>query len=311
MSTALDFRRRARRPAKREARKPRAAGPAAAADRRRRGARRRCRRRRRRSATRPSSSTSARGARAGHGAATPEPAGRSLPRRRLLSVGGTPHPDGAWTEPLPPCLRALARGARPRSSPTGGSRTRRSSAEHVEGAGIAAHADGPLYERRAVIVSLESSAAPRLLHGRRRARGVGGCWARRARWRRARWRRARIGTSARGERWRGRRWHAWRRQARRRLAASWRRARRLHGFDEAQRPYFVMELLDGGSLADRIRDLRAAGRPPSDSEVREACRVVARIARAAATAQAAGIAVRDIKDHPALLFTDARRGLAS
>ena len=24
-----------------------------------------------------------------------------LPRRRLLSVGGTPHPDGAWTEPLP------------------------------------------------------------------------------------------------------------------------------------------------------------------------------------------------------------------
>ena len=80
-----------------------------------------------------------------------------LPRRRLLSVGGTPHPDGAWTEPLPPCLRALARRAAA-FFPDGRLPDQALVNEYVEGSGIAAHADGPLYEPCAVIVSLESSA---------------------------------------------------------------------------------------------------------------------------------------------------------
>ena len=80
-----------------------------------------------------------------------------LPRRRLLSVGGTPHPDGAWTEPLPPCLRALARRAAS-FFPDGRLPDQALVNEYVEGSGIAAHADGPLYEPCAVIVSLESSA---------------------------------------------------------------------------------------------------------------------------------------------------------
>ena len=78
-------------------------------------------------------------------------------RRRLLSVGGTPHPDGAWTEPLPPCLRALARRAAA-FFPDGRLPDQALVNEYVEGSGIAAHADGPLYEPCAVIVSLESSA---------------------------------------------------------------------------------------------------------------------------------------------------------
>ena len=80
-----------------------------------------------------------------------------LPRRRLLSVGGTPHPDGAWTEPLPPCLRALARRAAA-FFPDGRLPDQALVNEYVEGSGIAPHADGPLYEPCAVIVSLESSA---------------------------------------------------------------------------------------------------------------------------------------------------------
>ena len=80
-----------------------------------------------------------------------------LPRRRLLSVGGTPHPAGAWTEPLPPCLRALARRAAA-FFPDGWLPDQALVNEYVEGSGIAAHADGPLYEPCAVIVSLESSA---------------------------------------------------------------------------------------------------------------------------------------------------------
>ena len=80
-----------------------------------------------------------------------------LPRRRLLSVGGTPHPDGAWTEPLPPCLRALARRAAA-FFPDGRLPDQALVNEYVEGSGIAAHGDGPLYEPCAVIVSLESSA---------------------------------------------------------------------------------------------------------------------------------------------------------
>ena len=80
-----------------------------------------------------------------------------LPRRRLLSVGGTPHPDGAWTEPLPPCLRALARRAAA-FFPDGRLPDQALVNEYVEGSGIASHADGPLYEPCAVIVSLESSA---------------------------------------------------------------------------------------------------------------------------------------------------------
>ena len=72
-------------------------------------------------------------------------------------MGGTPHPDGAWTEPLPPCLRALARRAAA-FFPDGRLPDQALVNEYVEGSGIAAHADGPLYEPCAVIVSLESSA---------------------------------------------------------------------------------------------------------------------------------------------------------
>ena len=80
-----------------------------------------------------------------------------LPRRRLLSVGGTPHPDGAWTEPLPECLRGLARRVAA-FFPGGRLPDQALINEYGEGSGIAPHADGPLYEPSAVIVSLEASA---------------------------------------------------------------------------------------------------------------------------------------------------------
>jgi len=81
----------------------------------------------------------------------------ALPQRRLLSCGGTPHPDGAWAEPLPECLRALALRVAPLFG--GAIPDQALVNEYDAGGGIDAHRDGPLYEPRAVVVSLESSAA--------------------------------------------------------------------------------------------------------------------------------------------------------
>lgn len=77
---------------------------------------------------------------------------RSLSQRRMLSVGGTPHPDGAWAEPLPACLEGLASRVAPY---LGGVRADQALLNDYDvGGGIDPHMDGPLYEPHAVILSL-------------------------------------------------------------------------------------------------------------------------------------------------------------
>lgn len=69
---------------------------------------------------------------------------------------------------------------------------------------------------------------------------------------------------------------------------------RGHGVS-AGRPYLVMERLPGGTLADRIYRRRRDAEPPTEAEVRERCRLFAKLARGAAGAHAAGVVHRDIK----------------
>ena len=83
---------------------------------------------------------------------------RQMPRgRRVLSVGGTPHPGGAWAEPLPECLSGLAARVA-RFFADGRAPDQALVNDYEAGGGIDPHRDGPCYESTAVVVSLESSA---------------------------------------------------------------------------------------------------------------------------------------------------------
>ncbi|MFF8450931.1 serine/threonine-protein kinase [Streptomyces leeuwenhoekii] len=66
-----------------------------------------------------------------------------------------------------------------------------------------------------------------------------------------------------------------------------------------ERPYIVMELIDGGSLADRV-----AGRGPVDA--REAARIGVALLGALRTAHAAGVLHRDVKPSNVLVAEDGR-----
>ncbi|GGZ90559.1 serine/threonine-protein kinase [Streptomyces echinoruber] len=69
--------------------------------------------------------------------------------------------------------------------------------------------------------------------------------------------------------------------------------------EDGDRPYLVMELVEGGSLADRVAD-----RGPVD--VREAARIGLALLGALRTAHAAGVLHRDVKPSNVLLDDDGR-----
>jgi hypothetical protein len=71
---------------------------------------------------------------------------RMLSGRKLLSLGGTPHPGGSgvWVLPLPPFLEELANALAPVFG--GEPADQLLINEYESGQGIAAHKDGPLYE---------------------------------------------------------------------------------------------------------------------------------------------------------------------
>eukprot|EP00747_Dinoflagellata_sp_TGD_P207032 gnl/TRDRNA2_/TRDRNA2_80643_c0_seq1.p1 gnl/TRDRNA2_/TRDRNA2_80643_c0~~gnl/TRDRNA2_/TRDRNA2_80643_c0_seq1.p1 ORF type:complete len:360 (-),score=50.30 gnl/TRDRNA2_/TRDRNA2_80643_c0_seq1:135-1136(-) len=86
-----------------------------------------------------------------------------LPKRRLLNLGGVPHPDGMIAEELPSWLQVpvLDRLAAIGVFPESVSPNQILLNEYAPGMGIDPHADGPLYVPCVAIVSLCSSA---LLH---------------------------------------------------------------------------------------------------------------------------------------------------
>ena len=87
----------------------------------------------------------------------------TLTKRRLLNLGGVPHPSGSWSEPLPPAIvsavapRLAALGVFPAAAPVNQILLN----EYRDGAGIGGHKDGPLFLPKVAIVSLGGDA---LLH---------------------------------------------------------------------------------------------------------------------------------------------------
>lgn len=81
-----------------------------------------------------------------------------LPKRRLLVLGGVPHPGGMISEPLPSFIQPLAERLAPLF---GGEPNQVLVNEYEAGKGIDAHYDGPLFHSMAAIVSLQSSATLR------------------------------------------------------------------------------------------------------------------------------------------------------
>lgn len=81
----------------------------------------------------------------------------TLTQRRLLNLGGIPHPSGSWSEELPEyteliCSRLVEMGVF-KTYPN-----QILLNEYCDGAGIDPHNDGPLYQPLACIVSLNSDA---------------------------------------------------------------------------------------------------------------------------------------------------------
>ena len=89
-------------------------------------------------------------------AAFPEDEWATLTHRRLLNLGGVPHPQGSWSEPLPPFLCALLRKLRALDPSLRFDQCLLN--EYRGGAGIEPHADGPLFDPLVAVVSLESDA---------------------------------------------------------------------------------------------------------------------------------------------------------
>ena len=73
---------------------------------------------------------------------------------------------------------------------------------------------------------------------------------------------------------------------------------------DRDRPFLVMEALDGGSLVDQLDQRRRRGAPTTDEDIRQVCRIIARVARAAASAHSHGVVHRDIK--PSNILIDER-----
>lgn len=97
------------------------------------------------------------------------PRWQSLRRRRVLCLGGVPHPDGAICEALPPPLRELSEalaecGAL--SQPADQCFVN----EYASGQGIDAHSDGPCFHPEVAILSLEGTAILRFGLVEKRAR---------------------------------------------------------------------------------------------------------------------------------------------
>jgi serine/threonine protein kinase len=70
------------------------------------------------------------------------------------------------------------------------------------------------------------------------------------------------------------------------------------------RPFYAMEFVEGGSLADRLRTPTAPGEAPQPGRrlpVREAAALIEQVARGVAAAHAAGIVHRDLKPGNVLL----------
>jgi len=83
----------------------------------------------------------------------------ALPKRRLLNLGGVPHPDGMIAEPLPSWLDAVWRrlqqvGAFPQDIVPDQVLLNR----YDTNDGIDPHADGPLFEPHVAIISLQSES---------------------------------------------------------------------------------------------------------------------------------------------------------
>lgn len=95
--------------------------------------------------------------------AFPASAWATLTKRRLLNLGGVPHPSGSWAEALPLPLvsavapRLAALGVFPAAAPFDQILLN----EYRSGAGIGGHKDGPLFFPKVAIVSLGGDA---LLH---------------------------------------------------------------------------------------------------------------------------------------------------
>ena len=83
-----------------------------------------------------------------------------LTQRRLLNLGGVPHPSGSWSEPLPPDITSLcvARLTQLSAFPPEAPPDHVLLNEYHQGAGIDPHRDGPLFLPTAAIVSLEGDA---------------------------------------------------------------------------------------------------------------------------------------------------------
>lgn len=91
----------------------------------------------------------------------------SLTKRRLLNLGGVPHPDGMLGELLPQWLqpvldRLTSTGAFPNGLPNQCLLN-----EYGIGQGIDPHCDGPLFESRAAVLSLCSPALLRFVEASR------------------------------------------------------------------------------------------------------------------------------------------------
>lgn len=83
----------------------------------------------------------------------------TLPKRRLLNLGGVPHPDGMIAETLPPWLDALLEKLRRVGAfPEGMVPDQVLLNRYGPADGIDPHADGPLFEPHVAIVSLQSPA---------------------------------------------------------------------------------------------------------------------------------------------------------